>query len=148
MAFHFPFDAVLRLRHSQERMERLRLDVILSEIAHNRVLLNEVTETSLESRRLFQKQLGGTLTGAEIQFESARVEAITAARLSLQARLAELEQRRLARMNTYLKARQRREIFENLRQRKFDLYRMEQSRREQQELDDLFLMRLKISADE
>ena len=148
MAFHFSLEAVLRLRHSQERRERSRLDVILSEIGHTRIQLYEITETSLESRRLFQKQLGGILTGAEIQFESGRVEAIKAARLSLQARLAELDQRRSAQMKTYLKARQRREIIENLRQRKFDIYRMEQTRQEQQGLDDLFLMRLEVPADE
>jgi flagellar export protein FliJ len=148
MAFHFALDAVLRLHHGQERMERLRLDAILSELAQARLLLDEINQISSESRRLFQRQMGETLTGAEIQFESQRVEGIKAARLSLQTRHSELEQRRTAQTQTYLQARQRREILENLRQRKLDLYRIEQSRREQQGLDDLFLMRLESPADE
>jgi flagellar export protein FliJ len=148
MAFHFPLEAVLRLRLSQERRERLRLDIIVSEILHTRAQLTQISETSLQSRREFQEQLGDTLTGAEIQFASGRIEAIQAARISLQARLAELDERRAAQIKMYLKARQHREIIENLRQRKLDLYRIEQTRREQQELDDIYLMRLEVPTDE
>jgi len=32
MAFHFPLEAILRLRRGQERMERLKLEAIASEL--------------------------------------------------------------------------------------------------------------------
>jgi len=148
MAFHFTLEAVFRLRHGQERMERLRLDAILSELAQARARLQQMSGQFLESRRRFQKELGETLAGSALQFESLRVAGVAAARLSLQGQIGEMEQRRSLQMQKYLQARQRREILENLRQRKLDQYRIEQSRREQRELDDLFLMRLEIPADE
>jgi flagellar biosynthesis chaperone FliJ len=56
-------------------------------------------------------------------------------------RISELEEQRLNQIQAYRKARQNREMFESLRSRKFEIYRQLLSRREQQELDDLFLMR-------
>lgn len=148
MAYHFPLEAVLRFRRSQERMERLKLEAILSELARTRALLDQVTQRFFESRRRFQKELGDTLAGSELQFEAMRGKSVASMRVSLRARLVELDKGRLAQMQQYLKARQRREILENLRHRKLDVYRIEQSHREQQQLDDLFLMRSEIPADE
>jgi flagellar biosynthesis chaperone FliJ len=66
----------------------------------------------------------------------------------LKARISELEQHRLMQVEVYMKARKSREILENLRDTKFEVYRQTQSRREQQELDALFLMRQDLSRDE
>jgi flagellar export protein FliJ len=148
MPYHFPLEAVLQVRRGQERMERLRLEAILSEAARTRALLEQVTRRFFESRRRFQENLGGTMAGSELQFEAVRGAGVNATRLSLRARLGELDQHRAAQMQLYLKARQRREILENLKHRKLEMYRIEQSRRQQQELDDLFLMRSEIPAEE
>ena len=128
-------------------MERLKLEAILSEQARTRAILDQVTRKFFESRRRFQQDLGETLSGSELQFEALRGQGVDATRISLRRRLAELDRHRAAQMQQFLKARQTREILENLRHRKLEVYRMEQSRREQQELDDLFLMRAGMSAD-
>jgi len=141
MAFHFSLEPVLRLKRGQERVERLKLEAIHSEQAQTRAKLDDVTQRYFESRRRFERELAGTLSGSELHFESARDAGVTAARLALEARLAEIEQRHWAQMQVYTKVRRSRETFENLRDRKFELYRVEESRREQQVLDDLFLAR-------
>lgn len=129
-------------------MGRLRLEAILSELARTRAMFDQVNRNFLESRRRFQQDLGETLSGSELQFEALRGTGVESTRLSLRTRLEELNRHRAAQMQQFLSARQRREILENLRHRKLDLYRLEQSRRDQQELDDLFLMRSGIPSDE
>jgi flagellar biosynthesis chaperone FliJ len=141
MAFHFPLEAILRLRRGQERAERLKLEAIASEQALARNRLENMTQQFFASRRSFQQQLGDEKFGAELQFEDERSDRIAAARRALEMRIAELEQERLKQVVAYKKAHQSREVLENLRGRKFALYVQMLSRREQQELDNLFLMR-------
>jgi flagellar export protein FliJ len=148
MAFRFPLEAILRLRRGQERMERLKLEAIASELAGARRQLEIMTDQFFESRRRFQQQMGQGTSGSELQFENARSESVTAARRALKAHILELEQQRLKQVEAFMKARQGREILENLRSRKFEIYRQTLSRHEQQELDDLFLMRRDLSRED
>jgi flagellar export protein FliJ len=148
MAFHFPLEVILRLRRGQERMERLKLEAIASELARARRQLELMTEQFYESRRRFQQQMDQGTSGSELQFENARSESVTAARRALKAHILELEQQRLKQVEAFMKARQGLEILENLRSRKFEIYRRTLSRHEQQELDDLFLMRQDLLRDE
>jgi flagellar export protein FliJ len=148
MAFQFPLETVLRLRRGQERLERLRLETIHSELAQTRATLEDLIEKSLELRRKVQRDLANTLSGSELQIAASQDETVALTRASLRNRIVELEQRRLAQMHVYTKVRQSRETFEKLRDNKLALYRMEQARREQQILDDLFLTRHDFSADE
>jgi flagellar export protein FliJ len=148
MAFHFPLEAILRLRRGQERMQRLKLEAIASEQAQARRQLEFITEQFFESRRRFQQQMCQETSGSELQFEDARSDRVTAARRALRMRISELEQQRLKQVEAYMTARQSREMLENLRSRKFEVYRKLLSRREQQELDDLFLMRQDLFRDE
>ena len=148
MPYHFSLEAVLRLRRSQERVEHLKLEAIVSEQARTRALLDRASGNFLESRRLLRQNLAGTMCGSELQYEFQREERVAAGLRSLRGQLAELEQRRLLQLQRFLKSRQKREILESLRDRKLQVYRMEQSRREQQVLDDLFLMRHEILDEE
>jgi len=148
MAFRFSLDSILRLRRSQEQLERLKLEAIIWEQRQMRARLEGMIERSIESRRLFQQELAGGLTGSELQVQAMRHENTVLVRTSLEDHLLELERSRQAQILVFQKFRQRREILENLRLRKLEAYAREQSRREQQELDDLFLMRQEIARDE
>lgn len=148
MAFHFQFETILRLRRGVERMERLKLEAIASEQGQARSQLEIMTAQFFESRRRFQQQMGAEKFAAELQFENTRSESVAAARRALALRISELEKPRLKQVEAYTQARQGREMFENLRTRKFEAYRQMLSRREQQELDDLFLMRRNMLWDE
>jgi flagellar export protein FliJ len=140
MAFHFSLEAVLRLRHSQERAERLKLEAIISEQAQARERLQELMENSFGLHRQFQQRLSSGTAGSELQFEAVREASVNSVCTRLRARLLELEQQRVKQIQVFFKIRRNREVLENLRLRKLDLYRIEEGRREQQELDDIFLM--------
>jgi flagellar protein FliJ len=141
MAFEFPLEAILRLRRGLERMERLKLEGIASEQARAKRELETITEQFFESRRRFQERIIQEIYSSELQFEDLRAERVFATQRRLNARIAELEQLRLLQIIVFTKARQNRELLENLRDRKFASYKQEMLRREQQGLDDLFVMR-------
>ena len=129
-------------------MERLKLEAIASEQARARMQLRILAEQFLESRRRFQQRMGQDTSGSELQFESLRAERVAAARRTLETHISELEKLRLKQVGAFTKARQAREILEKLRDRELETYRQTLTRREQQQLDDLFLMRLSVLRDE
>lgn len=73
---------------------------------------------------------------AQLQAASLRQQ-----REILQCELLRLQNLRDQQQRAYRHARQQREIIESLRDRLLDEYERERSRREQRELDDLFLLR-------
>jgi flagellar biosynthesis chaperone FliJ len=99
-------------------------------------------------RRHFQQELGRGLVGSELQYEAMREANVASLLAALRTRLAELGQQHWTQAQIFIMARQRREVLEHLRLRKLDLYRIDHARREQQELDDLFLMRQGTNSDE
>jgi len=148
MAFHFPLQAILRLRRGLERMERLKLEAIASELARAKRELEIMTEQFIDSRRKFQKRLVQEMYASELIFEDARGDRVAAAQRGLKIRIAELEQMRLRQVQIYMKAQQSREVLESLHDKKFEIYRKEMIRLEQQGLDDLFVMRKSLLRDE
>jgi len=148
MAFQFPLQAILRLRRGLERMERLKLESLASEQARAKRELELIVAQSLESRRRFQERMLHETIGSELQFEDGRADREAAAQRALKNRIVELEQLRLKQVQVYTKTRQNREVLESLRDKKFEVYRQDLLRREQQGLDDLFLMRQNLPRDE
>ena len=146
MAFHFSLESVLRVRRGQERSARLKLEAIVSEQSAARAKLEQITETGIVLKRRFQDELKNILKGSELQFEATRETNLELSRTRIRSRFVELEQQRQAQVRIYLDARRNREVLESVRLQKFDLYRIESLRREQQELDDMFLMRLRFQS--
>jgi flagellar export protein FliJ len=146
MAFHFSLESVLRVRRGQERNARLKLEAIVSEQSAARAKLEEITETGIVLKRRFQDELKNILKGSELQFEVTRESNLELSRTWIRSRVAELEQQRLAQVKIFLDARRSREVLESVRLQKLELYRIESLRQEQQELDDLFLMRLQFQS--
>jgi len=148
MAFDFPLEAILRLRRGLERMERLKVEALASEQARARNELENITQQFVTDRRQFLERIRQETCGSELQFEAMRAERVEAAQHRLKSRISELEQLRLNQVVAFTKARQNREVLENLRDKKFDIYTQELIRREQQGMDDLFLMRLNLNREE
>jgi len=148
MAFQFPLEAILRLRRGLERMERLKLESLASEQSRAKRELESITEQSMESRRRLQERMLLETIGSELRFEAGRMDTAAAAQRALKIRIVELEQLRRMQVQVYTSARQSREALESLRDKKFEVYRQELLRREQQGLDDLFLMRQNLLRDE
>jgi flagellar export protein FliJ len=140
MAFRFPLETVLRLRASFERLEHLRLLSLQAIVVRLRQEIDSFDAQSLRFERSQRERLTEGTPAADLQFEATRMNTRVLQKRSLEAHLAELMLRHQKQQLVYLAARQKREILENLRLRKWSEYRREQARREQQQMDELFLL--------
>ena len=142
MAFHFALNGLLRLRESLEKAELQRLQSIAGAVAMARGEI-ESLETVIDAarRRTSDTVAAAGLTGAELHFESMREAAWNALRSQLLRRLADLEQKRKDQQARYVHAHMQREIVSNLYERRLAEYELDQSRRMQQQTDELFLIR-------
>lgn len=141
MPFQFSLQPVLTLRASYERIERLRLLQTAAAIVRAQNEIAAAVRESEQARQSLREQLASGSSGVEIQFEAAREGARANYRRALIARLAGLRRKYEAQQAIYRRAKQKREILENLRDQQFQEYRLEQARREQRTLDELFLLR-------
>ena len=140
MPFRFSLQAVLRCRESFERRERQRLQIIIREVVKARQQWEQAKLDRTNALGQFQKKLHQGMTAMEMQFELAcdrtRIRRIAA----LNDQVTKLEDLRRRQLEVFHKAQQERKILENLRERQLDAYRLVQSRREQQQMDDRFLI--------
>jgi len=141
MPFRFSLSSLLRLRESLEKNELQRLQTIVAQLARVRAEIDSLDAQIEAWRRQVLEQASVGISGAELHIaalgESARLER----RAELLAKRNELERARQEQQARYNQARQRREILSNLRERQLSTYLHEQSRREQQQIDELFLIR-------
>jgi flagellar protein FliJ len=141
MAFHFPLETLLRLRHSLERKERMALEELARRIAAVRVAITEVEQERRAALALQNGGLASGLTASEMHFAEACEATRETRHRRLTDQLVELEKLHRRQQAVFLEARQKREILENLRDRQEADYRRERERKDQQAVDDLFLMR-------
>jgi len=140
MPFRFSLQAVLRCRESFEQRERQRLQMISREVVRARQQRDEAKLDRTNALGQFQAKLQQGMNSVEMQFElacdKARVRRITA----LNEHVAKLEDLRRRQLEMFRKAQQQRKILENLRERQLAAYQLIQTRREQQQMDDRFLI--------
>ena len=141
MAFAFRLQSILHYRQSLEHQQELRLRAANQQVARVRHLVEQMDAHRQELHSAQNKQMSAGTTAAELQFELlCEVELLRHRRESSQ-QLVRLEQLRDQQREILHLARQARETLEAVREREFVLYRKEAGRREQRNLDDLFLMR-------
>jgi len=143
VAFEFSLNALLRLRQSLEKAELQRLQGTVARCIRVRLRIGSVTQEIKDLRNTMQESAARGVTGAELHFQGLEVAAREKQLGELRKALNEVEQLRQKQLASYRKARQRREIISNLRQRELEAYQLEQARRQQQQADELFLMRWK-----
>lgn len=141
MAFRFSLDALLRLQVSYERKERRLLEEIAGRMAAIRQRLEEIEQMRQSASRQRGESLINGVTGAEMHFAAACDEVVEEQHRQLSQSLVEIQIEHRQQKDVYLLARQKREILDSLRDRQEAEYRRELARREQQSMDDLFLMR-------
>ena len=144
MAFRFSLQAVLRLRRSYERRERLRLEIITRRRLHTQQQIDELKSEILEANDRLARTLQAGMPAIELHLEVAQANARAKRQEVLTEQLAKLTQEHRAQQVAYQHAQQQRQIIENLRARLFAIYQQVQARREQQQLDDLFLIRREV----
>ena len=141
MPFHFPLSSLLRLRESLEKNELQRLQALAAQIAQVRAEIESLDIQIESSRREVLEQAAAGISGAELHIAALGEFARLELRAKLIVRRDELERARQVQQARYAEARQRREILSNLQERQRSAYQHEQARREQQQVDELFLIR-------
>jgi len=141
MPFHFPLSSLLRLRESLEKNELQRLQALAAQIAQVRAEIESLDTQIESSRREVLEQAAAGISGAELHIAALGEFARLELRAKLIVRRDELERARQVQQARYVDARQRREILSSLQERQRSAYQHEQARREQQQVDELFLIR-------
>ncbi|HUA01636.1 MAG TPA: flagellar FliJ family protein [Candidatus Aquilonibacter sp.] len=141
MAFHFSLDALLRMWRSREKFERIRLETLATKIQRLRNEIEAAEEASLQSRRNVANSLAEGASGSQIQFAALCVDGQRRFRELMEKQIEQLTRQLEAQRKVLEHAHQQREILDNLRSRQLDAYRLEETRKMQQEVDELFLSR-------
>lgn len=137
MAFRFPLQTLLRLREGMERQEELKLQRVIAMWMQARSELERLFEERQAAWSEAKARLSSSAAASELHFELARDEVIQQRAEILRLRIAELDRMRQQQQLAYQKARQDREILQNLRDRQRERHDVEQNRKEQQSIDDL-----------
>jgi flagellar export protein FliJ len=142
MAFRFPLEAVLHFRWSTEHQQELRLRAANQRVARVRHRIEQLDRSGGELKLLQAKRLTEGTTAAEMRFALQCESEIVRRRREFEQQLAMLEQARDRQREIFQQARRARETLEAVRDRQLNLYRKKAGRREQRQVDDLFLLRL------
>lgn len=141
MAFHFSLDVLLRMWKSREKFERLRLETLAARIQRLLHEIEAVERASREERASLASTLSEGVTASQLHFAVLCADAQRRFRNLMEKHVAELMKQREAQRKIFEHARRQRETLENLRSRKLEVYRAEEAREMQQQMDELFLSR-------
>jgi flagellar protein FliJ len=140
MSFRFSLQAVLRCRESFEHRERQRLQMITREVVKAQQQRDEAKLDRTNALDQLQKKLQQGMTAMEMRFELAFDRARVRRIAALNDQFTKLGNLRRRQLDVFRKAQQQRQVLENLRDRQLAAYQMIQTRREQQQMDDRFLI--------
>jgi flagellar export protein FliJ len=143
MAFQFPLAAVLKYRKNLEHREYQALGRAQQEIAQVDAQLHQCEEWLSEIGNLRAAETARGIASVHLQDAYEREGSVEQQRDALQVKRQELMVKRQQCLKAYELARQKREILDELRSQQLQAYVLDQSRREQRRVDDMFLSRLK-----
>jgi flagellar export protein FliJ len=141
MAFQFPLQAVFHLRQSIEHQQELRLRAANQQVAKVRHRLDQIDERIRQIHIREAEHLVSGTTAAEMRFALGSEAALRQLRQDAEAELLRWQNLRDQQQKIFQQARRERETFENLRDQQLREYQRDAARREQKQLDDLFLLR-------
>jgi flagellar export protein FliJ len=141
MAFHFPPQAVFHFRQSVEHQQELRLRAANQQVARVRHLLDQIDEQIRHAQIFQSRELGKGTTSAELRFMLLEKTSLGQLRAEAERELLRWQNLRDQQQRVFQQARRERETFESLRDHQLREYQRDAARREQRELDDLFLLR-------
>jgi flagellar export protein FliJ len=138
MPFHFTLENILRLRRAQERQQELEVEAAAKNIASTIGQLHKLGE---ENSQLSASLRNPDISGAEIAFIRMQCRVLEQRRTQTEQTLQKLREQQAVLIGELRRMWQQREVLETLRNREFTAYELEQSRRNQAEQDELFLLR-------
>ena len=147
MAFRFSLAALLKLRSALERIEESKLLLLRREEQLLRLTLEQMVAARRALKLEVVASLSGSvsscgLTGADIKFSSFLRTQMAWQEQAFEEQLLEKEKETQKQMLAFLNARRQRKVLETLHARELASYSIEERRREQRSLDDMFLLQL------
>jgi flagellar export protein FliJ len=140
MQFRFQLEGLLRVRRLLERQARERLDESMMRIRALEHSLDEASEWSRKTAAM--RSPGKCLPAAELQFIESVLRQTQSAIVHCQRKKQDEEKRAAELRACYLIARRERKTVSTLRENALRQFQTEQTRRQQSELDELFLQKL------
>ncbi|HLI35051.1 MAG TPA: flagellar export protein FliJ [Terriglobia bacterium] len=141
MAFRFPLEAILKLRRAHERRELLRLVALSNELNYLQQQEQELIRYKRETREATESALLKGMSAGEFHFMNAVASAIDKRQQAVRERKEMVTNQHLTQQALYQQTRRNRKILDNLRARQLAAYHQKQTRREQQQVDELFVLR-------
>jgi len=141
MVFRFSLQTLLRIRQSREQQQELRLRATNQRVAAVREEIARIDQRIELGRTAQRHRLQTGTIAVELQFERLCAEVLGEHRVRMIKELALREKHRDEERARFEQLRRERETVEALRDRQLLLYQQESRRREQRQLDDLFLLR-------
>jgi flagellar export protein FliJ len=142
MPFRFALQSVLHFRRSIEHQQELKLRTANQYVARTQHFIEQIEARQNQLHAARNQGLSAGLTAAELRFQLQCESQLLKHRRELEAQLIRLQQLRDQQREIFRLARQARETLEGVRNHQLQLFNQEAARREQKNLDDLFLMRL------
>ncbi len=141
MPFRFPLASVLKVREDLEHRELLMLERKYAELAAAQSAYWQAQQVLSEERNRQQQELTEGTTGVQLQTGIEYSTYLEQQRRTLELKLLDAQSRLREQQETYWKARQERDVLQELRKQQFQKYSQEEAKREQSERDELFLIR-------
>ena len=143
MAFRFALAALLRYRESIEEREDLLLRNAQQEVTAIRSQIAQIREQRQLLIQSAENALSAGVIASELHSFMLQRQHMEQAIEQLGVKLKDAEKRRDQQREAYQVARQEREVLSIMRDRQLRAYEIEEARRQQSQLDDLFLSRRK-----
>ena len=141
MPRRFPLAAVLAIRQQKEAAEERALLAINTQIQQVQAALGRVRQELTQSAALRAREIETVRNGAQLQSNYARHNVLADAQTELVGQIQALELRRLEQQTVYLAAKAGREMLTELRQEAQTAWEIDEQKRDQRRLDDLFTAR-------
>jgi flagellar export protein FliJ len=145
MPFRFALQALLHLRQSLEHQQELRLRAANQQVAQMQEGIERVEGRRRELQETQSRELGQGMTAAELRFSLECEAQLLRYKNELHQQLIRMQQLREQQRELFQQARIARETLEAVRDRQWQAYRQDSVRREQRDLDEMFLLRPQAS---
>ena len=141
MPFAYRLEVLLRLQRSLEHQEENRLLACVARVARLNTELQTWEAARFARKWRIMEELQAGATGAVLQTAADWDLAARRKQADIRKQVEAAEQMRLQQMLVYREARQRREVLDGLRERQQTAYNLEEVRKLQRTLDEMYLVR-------
>ena len=141
MRFEFSLEGLLRVRESFEKQEEQRLAIATGELKRLNTMLETVREQLISVSDRLDKTLARGTLGADLHLLYFERFALQRRELALNEYVASAQAKMQDQQARLQEATQKRKTLDNLRQKQLELFLITEGHRDQQKLDDAFLLR-------